>query len=124
MTADELAVVVGAAAANELGSALLRIKHCLGQLNDEQVWHRSQPGLNSIGNLILHLCGNMRQWVIAGLGGASDGRNRPAEFAERGPSRRRSCCAGSKPSSKKRSASWLASRPGSLWRSDAFRGST
>src|SRR5436305_10213686 len=85
MTADELAASVGAAAAHELESALDRIKHCLGQLNDEQVWRRSQPSLNSIGNLVLHLCGNLRQWVVAGVGGASDVRNRPAEFAERGP---------------------------------------
>jgi hypothetical protein len=85
MTADELATAVGAAAAHELDSALERIKHCLGQLRDEQVWHRPKPGLNSIGNLILHLCGNLRQWVVAGLGGAPDVRDRPAEFAERGP---------------------------------------
>ena len=90
MTADELAAAVGAAAAHELGSALGRIKHCLGQLNDAQVWHRPQPGLNSIGNLVLHLCGNLRQWVVAGLGGAPDVRNRPDEFAERGRSRQRS----------------------------------
>ncbi len=85
MTADELAVVVGTAAAQELDSALNRIKHCLSQLNEEQLWWRSQPNLNSIGNLILHLCGNVRQWIIAGIGGATDLRNRPAEFAERGP---------------------------------------
>jgi hypothetical protein len=85
MTAEELAGVVGAAAAHELQSALERIKHCLGQLNDEQVWRRSQPGLNSIGNLILHLCGNVRQWIVAGIGGGADARDRPAEFAERGP---------------------------------------
>src|SRR5215472_8221242 len=84
MIAEELAAAVGAAAAHVLCSALDRIKHCLGQLNDEQVWHRSRPGLNSIGNLILHLCGNLRQWIVAGLGGAPDARNRPAEFAERG----------------------------------------
>jgi hypothetical protein len=84
MTADELAAVVGAAAAHELDSALERIKHCLGQLSDGQVWQRSQPSLNSIGNLILHLCGNVRQWIVAGVGGAADVRNRPAEFAERG----------------------------------------
>lgn len=83
MTADELAAAVGAAA-HELDSALERIKHCLRQLNDEQVWHRSQPGLNSIGNLVLHLCGNLRQWVVAGLGGTPDVRNRPDEFAEQG----------------------------------------
>jgi hypothetical protein len=85
MTADELAAVVGTAAAHELDSALNRIKHCLGQLNDEQVWRRSQPSLHSIGNLILHLCGNLRQWIVAGVGGATDQRDRPAEFAERGP---------------------------------------
>jgi hypothetical protein len=85
MTADELAAVVGAVAAHELESALERIKHCLGQLSDEQVWHRSQPNFNSIGNLILHLCGNLRQWIVAGVGGTPDVRNRPAEFAERGP---------------------------------------
>lgn len=85
MTADELAAAVGTAAAHELDSALERIKHCLGQLNDERVWRRSQPSLNSIGNLILHLCGNLRQWIVAGVGGAADRRDRPAEFAERGP---------------------------------------
>jgi hypothetical protein len=85
MTVDELAAAVGTAAADELESALERIEHCLEQLNDEQVWVRSQPSLNSIGNLILHLCGNLRQWIVAGVGGSPDVRNRPAEFAERGP---------------------------------------
>jgi hypothetical protein len=85
MTADELAAAVGTAAAHELTSALNRIKHCLEQLHDEQVWWRFHPSLNSIGNLILHLCGNVRQWIVLGIGDASDIRNRPAEFAERGP---------------------------------------
>jgi hypothetical protein len=85
MTADELATAVGSEAGNELSSALDKIKHCLGQLTEEQVWWRSQPSMNSIGNLILHLCGNVRQWIIAGLGGAVDRRDRPAEFSERGP---------------------------------------
>src|SRR5437879_13919056 len=60
MTADDLAAAVGSEAGNELTSALAKIKHCLGQLTDEQVWWRSRPSLNSIGNLILHLCGNSR----------------------------------------------------------------
>ena len=85
MTADELAAAVGREAANELTSALARIKHGLGQLTDEQLWWRFRPSLNSIGNLILHLCGNLRQWIVAGLGGAADSRDRPAEFSERGP---------------------------------------
>ncbi len=72
INADKLAAAVGAEAANEMTSALGKIKHCLGQLSDEQVWRRSQPSLNSIGNLILHLCGNLRQWIVAGLGGVED----------------------------------------------------
>ncbi len=85
MTADELAAAVGREAGNELGNALSRIKHCLGQLSDEQVWGRSQPAMNSIGNLLLHLCGNVRQWLVSGLSEVPDTRNRPAEFSERGP---------------------------------------
>ena len=83
ITADEMAAIVGIEAANEMTSALGKIKHCLGQLTDEQVWWRSRPSLNSIGNLILHLCGNVHQWIVAGLGGTADNRDRPAEFAER-----------------------------------------
>src|SRR5262249_45192203 len=85
MTADELASAVTAEAAHELTCAHDRIKHCLAQLNDEQIWSRSTAEMNSVGNLVLHLCGNMRQWLVAGLGGGADLRNRPAEFAERGP---------------------------------------
>jgi hypothetical protein len=85
MTADELAAAVGSEVGKELTSALAKIKHCLGQLTDEQVWWRSRPSLNSIGNLILHLCGNVRQWIVAGLGDAADVRDRPAEFSEPGP---------------------------------------
>jgi hypothetical protein len=84
-SADALATAVGNEASKELTDALDRIKHCLGQLSEEQVWWRSQPSQNSIGNLILHLCGNVRQWILAGLAGAADHRDRPAEFAERGP---------------------------------------
>ncbi len=85
MTPDRLAAAVGMAAATELQRAHDCVSHCLNQLSDEQVWQRSHPSLNSIGNLILHLCGNVRQWLIAGLGNSPDIRNRPAEFAERGP---------------------------------------
>ena len=85
MTADELAGAVGAQAAQEMASARQRITHCLNQLSDEQIWWRAAPALNSIGNLVLHLCGNARQWLVVGLGGGQDVRDRPAEFAEQGP---------------------------------------
>ena len=62
---------------------LPKIERCLEQLNDEQVWWRANEQSNSIGNLILHLSGNARQWIVSGLGGASDARVRSQEFAER-----------------------------------------
>jgi hypothetical protein len=85
ITTDDLAAAVGTEAGNELSHALAKIKHCLNQLNDEQVWWRSRPSLNSIGNLILHLCGNVQQWIVGGLSGVPDDRDRPSEFSERGP---------------------------------------
>jgi hypothetical protein len=85
VSADQLSAAIAAEANRELTDALQRIEHCLDQLTDGQVWLRPREGMNSLGNLILHLSGNVRQWIISGLGGAPDVRNRPAEFAERGP---------------------------------------
>lgn len=62
-----------------------KIKHCLKQLNDEQIWWRPHESMNSIANLLLHLCGNMRQRILATVGGEDDDRNRPREFTDRGP---------------------------------------
>lgn len=72
-------------ARRQLAKASAKIKHCLSQLTEEQVWWRPTEPQNSIANLILHLCGNVRQWIVSGLGGETDIRNRPQEFAERGP---------------------------------------
>lgn len=69
----------------ELDSALARIAHCVGQLTDEQVWWRPRADMNSIGNLLLHLSGNVKQYVVSGVGGQPDDRDRPGEFAARGP---------------------------------------
>ena len=60
-----------------------KIERCLQQLTDEQIWWRPNKESNSIGNLILHLCGNSRQWIIAGLGNNPDDRVRDQEFAQR-----------------------------------------
>ena len=84
-TSEQLSSAVSTAASRALTSAVDRIKHCLGQLTDEQVWWRPSESMNSIGNLILHLCGNVRQWIVAGFGGEADMRQRPKEFSERGP---------------------------------------
>lgn len=53
---------------------------CVGKLNDAQVWQRRGPYENAVGNLILHLGGNMRQWILHGVGGAADVRERDLEF--------------------------------------------
>ena len=66
-----------------LGDYLPKIERCLGLLSDEQIWWRANPASNSIGNLLLHLSGNVRQWIVVGLGGAPDARDRDAEFAQR-----------------------------------------
>ena len=64
---------------------LARIERCAGQLTDEQLWWRPNEASNSIGNLMLHLSGNVRQWIVSGIGGATDVRRRQQEFDERGP---------------------------------------
>lgn len=60
---------------------LSKIERCVERFSDEQVWWRAGEESNSVGNLLLHLAGNVRQWVVCGLGGATDARER--EFAER-----------------------------------------
>jgi uncharacterized damage-inducible protein DinB len=62
----------------------VKIKCSVDLLDDEQVWWRPNEESNSIGNLLLHLSGNVRQWIIAGIGGAEYARNRQREFTERG----------------------------------------
>src|SRR5215217_9189847 len=66
-----------------LGDYLPKIERCFENLSDEQIWWRANEESNSIGNLILHLCGNARQWIVCGLGSAPDNRIRDAEFARR-----------------------------------------
>jgi len=58
-----------------------RMKTCIGQLTTEQIWWRPNEASNSIGNLLLHLDGNVRQWLVASFNRGEDTRNRPAEFA-------------------------------------------
>jgi hypothetical protein len=58
-----------------------RLRACAEPLSEEQIWWRPNPASNSIGNLILHLNGNVRQWLGASFNRHEDQRNRPAEFA-------------------------------------------
>ena len=63
----------------------VKIRLCLEQLSDGDLWWRPNEQSNSIGNLLLHLAGNIRQWIVSGVGGALDTRHRQPEFDERGP---------------------------------------
>jgi uncharacterized damage-inducible protein DinB len=57
------------------------LETCVAAVDSAALSHRAGPGRNSIANLIVHLCGNLRQWIGSTLGGMPDIRNRQAEFA-------------------------------------------
>jgi uncharacterized damage-inducible protein DinB len=61
-----------------------RIKKCLSEVSDEDVWRRPNGASNSIGNLVLHLCGNITQYVLSSMGGKPDERKRDEEFSATG----------------------------------------
>lgn len=82
-TADDVTRTVLREARDALDESVTKIRHCLNQLSEEQVWWRPHDSMNSIGNLILHLAGNARQWMVSGLGGSADVRDRPSEFSQR-----------------------------------------
>jgi len=68
---------------------LKRIITCINLLPEKDIWWRPNAASNSAANLVLHLSGNMRQWIVSGLGGAADTRVREGEFSARGPIPRR-----------------------------------
>jgi uncharacterized damage-inducible protein DinB len=70
--------------ARKLRQATGRIEDCLGRLREVDIWSRATDNENAVGNLVLHLSGNVRQWIVAGVGGRPDIRQRDSEFAARG----------------------------------------
>lgn len=66
-------------------SYLPRIERCVERLPDDALWWRANEGSNSVGNLMLHLAGNLRQWIVTGLGRSPYQRDRPGEFAASDP---------------------------------------
>jgi uncharacterized damage-inducible protein DinB len=64
---------------------LPKIERSLNQLTDQDIWWRPNEQSNSIGNLVLHLYGNVTQWMIGGVGGHTYERHRQQEFDERRP---------------------------------------
>lgn len=61
-----------------------RLRKAVEPLSLEQVWWRPNAASNSIGNLVLHLNGNVWQWIVASFNRLEDERNRPAEFSATG----------------------------------------
>jgi uncharacterized damage-inducible protein DinB len=57
------------------------VEACFGNLSEEQIWQRHAAHENTIGNLILHLCGNIRQWIMHGVANHADVRTRDVEFS-------------------------------------------
>ena len=75
------------------GEYLPKIKKCVDALPAEAVWRRANESSNSIGNLLLHLAGNVRQWIVEGVGGKHVDRDRASEFAARDGASGKTLCA-------------------------------
>ncbi len=61
-----------------------RVAKCLDEIDETELWKRPNEHSNSIGNLLLHLCGNIRQYIISSLGQVEDTRERDKEFSAEG----------------------------------------
>jgi hypothetical protein len=82
---SELAAIFLAFSRNKLLNQYWpRLKTCVQPMTVEQVWWRPNEASNSVGNLILHLNGNMTQWLVASFNRNEDLRKRPEEFAAHG----------------------------------------
>jgi uncharacterized damage-inducible protein DinB len=80
----EIAAIFTDSCARRLTQYSSRISQCIEHLDNEQIWTRGSENENAIGNLLLHLAGNVRQWILSGVGGRPDVRVRDREFSARG----------------------------------------
>ena len=81
MTAEEIFIKFSADKLEQLHG---HIQDCIGRLTPEQIWTRNSDNENAVGNLVLHLSGNVRQWIGSGVAGLPDNRQRDTEFDARG----------------------------------------
>lgn len=63
-----------------MSESLQRIDTCINRLSEEQIWHKPNENSNSIANLVLHLSGNIHQYIVSSLGESEDIRDRDLEF--------------------------------------------
>ncbi|MEM7558191.1 MAG: DinB family protein [Planctomycetota bacterium] len=83
MTQPSLLTAYRSSMVEQLRDGVVKIEHCLQQLSPEDIWTRPNDHMNSIANLLLHLAGNVRQWLICGLSDQPDLRKRQQEFDDR-----------------------------------------
>jgi uncharacterized damage-inducible protein DinB len=81
---DSLTIEFTRQAIKRINENTEKIRTCVDQLDDKDAWRSPNENLNSVGNLILHLCGNIRQHIISALGGVKDTRMRDLEFSTKG----------------------------------------
>jgi uncharacterized damage-inducible protein DinB len=82
---DELGAALIAEMRQRLAGFPAQVRTAIDALDDQEVWSRANEASNSVGNLVLHLCGSTRHFLGRGVGGSDYQRDRPGEFAERGP---------------------------------------
>jgi uncharacterized damage-inducible protein DinB len=58
-----------------------KLRAAVQALPPDAIWWRPNEQSNSVGNLLSHLAGNVRQWIVSGVGGVPGTRDRSAEFA-------------------------------------------
>ena len=85
MNRDELLIDFARSAARKLQQDCRQIVRCVRLLSETEAWSRPNEHCNSVANQMLHLTGNIRQWILGGLAGDKAERDRPGEFAARGP---------------------------------------
>lgn len=81
---DQITDLFRSASSKRLRQFCERIERCVQLLSEDQVWARGSENENAVGNLMLHLAGNVRQWILSGVAGQPDHRVRDVEFTTRG----------------------------------------
>lgn len=82
MTDNSLSIEFVRCLIEQADQAVIKTIHCVEQLSDSQIWTRPEDSLNSTGNLIVHIEGNLRQWGVVSLTGEADRRDREKEFSQ------------------------------------------
>ncbi len=67
-----------------MGDYMPKLRKITDTIAEEDVWWRPNDASNSVGNLLLHMSGSLRHWIVTGMGGAPEVRDRRSEFSANG----------------------------------------